>query len=119
MRFEELSNWTVDQLTADIKKGGKFVIFTYTISIIFMTFRRPSDLFYIKSDEIAISNGFGYLFISLLLGWWGFPWGPIYTIQSIWYAFVGKDVTEVVMHDILKNMQNDAPNYYDVDKLMQ
>lgn len=23
------------------------------------------------------------LIISLLLGWWGFPWGPIKTIQSI------------------------------------
>jgi len=36
----------------------------------------------IKSDGELQSLPFTLL--SLLLGWWGNPWGPIYTIQSLW-----------------------------------
>lgn len=117
MKLEELDNWTIEDLEEDISKGGKFVIFTYTISVVLMTFRRPSDLYYIKSDEYSISHGWCYFLLSLLLGWWGVPWGPIYTIQSLWYAFTGKDVTEEVKYDIMQHMQ--VGNYvYDTDKIM-
>ena len=45
MKIEYLEDWTIEELEADIAKGGKFVIFTYAISIILATFRRPSDIF--------------------------------------------------------------------------
>lgn len=101
MKAEELfSTWTVGQLEEDLRRGGKFVVFTYSISIIFMTFRKASSVYYIRSDESAFATGFKYMLISLVLGWWGIPWGPIYTIQSIWYAFTGKDVTEEILNNI-------------------
>lgn len=117
MKLEDLDNWTIEDLESDIAKGGKFVIFTYTISILIMTFKRPSDLYYIKSDEKTIADGWQYFLLSLLLGWWGIPWGPIYTIQSLWYAITGKDVTEEVKYEIMQHMQ--VGNYvYDTDKIM-
>jgi hypothetical protein len=34
----------------------------------------------------------------MLLGWWGIPWGPIYTIQSFWVNFTGgRDVTREII----------------------
>ena len=33
-----------EQINNELKKGGKFVMFSYTISIIIMTFRRNSDI---------------------------------------------------------------------------
>lgn len=106
MKAEELfSTWTVGQLEEDLRRGGKFVVFTYSISIIFMTFRKASSVYYIRSDESAFATGFKYMLISLVLGWWGIPWGPIYTIQSIWYAFTGKDVTEEILNNIREQQQ--------------
>jgi hypothetical protein len=36
--------------------------------------------------------------VSLLLGWWGFPWGPILTIGTITTNFCGgNDVTDAVL----------------------
>lgn len=75
MRLKELENRTVEELESNMSKGGKFVIFTYAISIILVTFRRSSDIYYIKSDEYRISHGFQYLLLSFFLGWCGAPWG--------------------------------------------
>lgn len=97
MTLEEVQKWSDAELSNDIAKGGKFVIYTYVFSCIIMTFKRPSKIYYIPSNKYAISNGYPYLLLSLILGWWGIPWGPIYTIQSIWYGFVGKDVTSEIM----------------------
>lgn len=87
-----------DELNNELKLGGKYVVYTYAISIVVMTFRRSSKrVYFIKHDESAIKHGWPYLLISLFLGWWGIPFGPIYTIQSIYYAFCGKDVTREVI----------------------
>jgi hypothetical protein len=53
----------------------------------------------IRGGESAVGRSFGFSLISLVLGWWGFPWGPIYTISSLVTNLGGgKDVTsEVVM----------------------
>lgn len=96
MEMNELGKWTYGQLDEDIAKGGKFVYFTFTISIFIMTFKRPSKVYYIPSSGSAIAEGWPFLLCSLLLGWWGIPWGPIYTIGSIYTAFVGEDVTKEV-----------------------
>jgi len=119
MTLDSLDNWTVEELHSDINKGGKFVIFTYTISIIFMTFRRPSDIYYIPSGNYAISHGWKYFLLSGLLGWWGFPWGPVYTLQSLWYAFTGKDVTDEVKGEIMQYMRVGNPVDYNTELLLQ
>ena len=92
----DFNQMTIDELHRELMAGGRFVVYTYTISIM-VTFRRGSKIFFIKHDESAIKHGWPYMLISLLLGWWGIPFGPIYTIQSIYYAFTGKDVTREVV----------------------
>lgn len=124
---EVFEKWTVGEIMDDINKGGKFVIFTYCISLVVVTFRRPSDIYYIKSDELTISHGFKYMLLSLILGWWGLPHGPLYTIQSIWYAFFGKNITEEIMADVMQNLQESTdyahnesnPPTYNIDALLQ
>ena len=102
MTLEQVSRWSFADLSEDIAKGGKFVYFTYAISLLIITFKRPSKVFYIPSNSSPISHGWVYLLISFLLGWWGIPWGPIYTVQSIYYAFVGYDVTGEVLKSLTK-----------------
>jgi len=55
--------------------------FTYTISVILMTFRRGAGGIYCSSCRKK--EGLKYTLLSAVFGWWGFPWGPIYTLQAI------------------------------------
>ena len=77
--------------------GGRFVVYEYCVSIVIMTFRRPSDIYFIRAGERSVA-GFGFTLLTLFLGWWGFPWGPIYTIGVlITNLSGGKDVTAEVV----------------------
>lgn len=101
MNPSEYMEMTFDELNEELEKGGKFVMYTYTLSIVIMTFRQPSEhIYFIRHDESAIKHGWPYLLASLFLGWWGIPWGPIYTLQSIYYALAGKDVTAEVINNL-------------------
>lgn len=101
MKPSEYENWSSDQLNEELLKGGKFVVYTYVISILILTFRRRSkNIYFIRHDEMAIKHGWPYLLISLVCGWWGIPWGPIYTIGAFFQAFTGKNVTEDVINHV-------------------
>lgn len=56
-------------------------VFTYVVSIIFVTFRNPIQGIFCSS--CARKAALKASLISAVAGWWGFPWGPIYTIGSI------------------------------------
>jgi hypothetical protein len=54
-----------------------------TVNIgVLLTFRRPSAIHFIRAAEHAGLKSMQYTLLSLIAGWWGFPWGPIYTITS-------------------------------------
>lgn len=98
MTKQEYSKLSDGEILYILDNGGRFVIYTYAISIILMTFRRGSDVYLLRKGESALKHGWPYMLLSLVLGWWGIPWGPIYTIQSIYYAFTGKDVTQEMLN---------------------
>jgi hypothetical protein len=101
MKIKGIQNLSVQQIYDEIQAGGKFVVFDYTISIVVMTFKRPSDIYFIQSNENAIVKGLPFTFISLLLGWWGLPWGLIYTPAALYKNLSGgKDVTTEVFNFI-------------------
>jgi hypothetical protein len=98
MKILGIEGLNEEQLATEIQRGAKFVIYQYCISIVILTFRRPSDIYFIRAGETAVGKGLGFSLISLLLGWWGIPWGPIYTIGSFITNFGGgKDVTQEVL----------------------
>ena len=93
-----LEGLTPEQLQAEVYRGGKFVYFPYVISIVVMTFRRGSDIHFIRAGENAVVKGLPYTLLSLFLGWWGFPWGLIRTPRALYTNLTGgKDVTQEVM----------------------
>jgi hypothetical protein len=94
-----------------LQNGGKFVVYYYTISILIMTFRRGSDIYFLRSNESPIKFGWKFLLLSLFAGWWGFPWGPIYTVQSIYMAFSGKDITKEVMAQFARGLASSDVTY--------
>lgn len=92
-----LENMTINELRNEVSKGGRFLRFPYTISLVLVSFKLSSDVYFVRHNEKAISYGAKYAVINLLLGWWGFPFGLIYTPLCIKGSFVGKDVTKDIM----------------------
>lgn len=82
----------------ELLKGAKFVVFFYTISIFVLTFKRSSDVFLIRPGQSTFFKSLPYTLVSFFLGWWGVPWGFIYTPSSIFTNLSGgKDITQQVM----------------------
>ena len=100
MEIKGIEGLSIQEIRSEIERGAKFVHFTYCISIILMTFRRPSSIYFIRPRESAIRYGWSFLLISLIFGWWGIPWGPIYTLGAIFGAFSGKNLTPEVMSEL-------------------
>lgn len=98
MKILGLGDITFDELQFEIDRGAKFVIFEYCVSILILTFKNPTDIYFIRGGESAVGRSLGYSLVSLVAGWWGFPWGPIYTVSSLVTNLGGgKDVTSEVL----------------------
>jgi hypothetical protein len=98
MKIHGIAGISADQLKFELERGGRFVIFQYAISVIVMSFRRPSDVYFIRSGEGTASKSIGFTILTLLAGWWGIPFGPIFTIQCLLTNLRGgKDVTGQIL----------------------
>jgi hypothetical protein len=98
MRVIGLSGLTQAAVLAELACGGRFVYYEYCISLIFLTFRRGSRVYLLRGSDAGIGKRLGYTVVSVLLGWWGLPWGFILTpLTVITNLMGGKDVTETVL----------------------
>lgn len=70
-----------------------------TYSLIFFTSKSPGA-FKPVCNHCRVTAGLPYSFCTFLLGWWGIPWGPIYTVQSIYRNFQGGVVVPIAGKDI-------------------
>jgi len=92
---------TTDQVMEEVRRGGKFVYFPYVVSIVVLTFRRGSDIHFIRAGENAVVKGLPYTLLTLVAGWWGLPWGIIRTpIAIVNNLSGGIDVTQDVMSSL-------------------
>ena len=89
------------QINRELEQGARFVAFSYCFSIIIMTFRNPTEsVYFVKAGESAIKYSWKYSLLTFLVGWWGIPFGPIYTIGALIRNFKGGyDVTMDVIED--------------------
>jgi hypothetical protein len=98
MKIKNITGLTAADLQQQVSNGGQFVYFSYTISLVVVTFRDTSGVYLIRSGENTAGKSFLFTIVSLLTGWWGIPWGPKFTIQAIRTNLRGgKDVTDEVM----------------------
>lgn len=114
MKIKGIEGMSIQDLQTEVYNGGRFVIYSYCISVIVMTFKRGTDIYFVRANESAVVNGLPWTLLSFLLGWWGLPWGIIYTIGTLATNLGGgKDVTDDVMNFI--NAQTNGP-VFDFDK---
>jgi len=106
MAIQGIGNMSPDQLQFEIQRGAKLVRYQYCISLLLITFRRSSDVYYIPAGESAVRKGLPWTLLTLVAGWWGIPWGPIFSVQSLITNFRGgKDITT----DLSAAMNRPAP----------
>lgn len=79
---------------AESATEGRWVLFEFCISCIAVTFRRTSRPTFIKPGSRAWVHGLPYSLVSLFAGWWGVPWGFVYTPVTIFSNLTGgSDIT--------------------------
>lgn len=86
----------------DILKGGRFVTYHWCLSILVMTFSRVSSVRYVRSWKSGAGRAWFYSSLSMLLGWWGFPFGLVFTPICLWKnGRGGSDVTAEFLTQVL------------------
>lgn len=91
-------------LRKQIDAGARFVCFQCCISFLFVTVRRSSPAIFVAPGESLWRPALRYSLLSLAFGWWGIPWGPIYTLQSLWITLRGgRDVTAEMLERLEKD----------------
>jgi hypothetical protein len=103
MTVRGIENMTLGALVDQVKQGGRFVVFHWTIGLIFKTAQRPSPVYFLRAGAREGRKGFGRTLASLLTGWWAVPFGPIDTIRGIRENLRGgRDVTASVLKTLIR-----------------
>lgn len=90
-----IDDMTPEDVLREVRAGARFVIYHYCISIIILTFKLSSPIYF--EPVHGRTSSWRYTIISFLFGWWGIPWGPIRTVQALNTNFGGGvDVTNQV-----------------------
>ena len=109
-KIQGIEGLTPGELRQQIDIGGRFVYYKYTISALVVTFWRSSDIYFVKANESRVVKGLGWTGLTLLLGWWGIPWGPIRSTMSLWTNLRGgEDVTDKVIGSLRLDGSGVAP----------
>jgi len=92
---------TIAAVRAAVSGGARFLVFPYCESWLIVSFRRVSDPVLVKPGESTLRAAGVPILHSLLFGWWGFPWGPIWTVMTVSRSLRGGiDVTGPLMADL-------------------
>jgi len=97
------SNTTEKEFLAQIQAGKRFVVYHYAMSVVFYSFQHATKIHVVESRGMAVVKGLPWTLLTLLLGWWAIPFGPIYTLISVYWNFSGgTDVSGEILDHIRK-----------------
>ncbi|RYZ18872.1 MAG: hypothetical protein EOP49_49090 [Sphingobacteriales bacterium] len=119
MQIKNIEGLSVAQIRDYVKMGSRFVVFPYTVSIVLATFKRSSSIYFIHPEEKSIKYSYKHILANGVAGWWGLPWGPIYTVQSLYHQLSGgKDITDEVMSHLIQNDPDADTSTYNINGIM-
>ena len=67
-----------------------------------VTYRYSSPVYFLRRNQNAFLKVLPFTIITLLLGWWAVPYGPFYTLATVYRNVVGNCVTDVVMQRLYR-----------------
>lgn len=93
------------EMIFELGRGARFVYFDYVISVLVMTYRRNSPVFFLKPGDNAITWGWRYAMLSFFFGWWGIPHGLICTPGAITRSLRGgHDISAKIKESLQAHM---------------
>jgi len=118
MQIKNIEGLSVAQIKELVNQGAEFVYFPYTVSFVLGTVKRASSIYFIRPYEGKFKYSYKHVGVNALLGWWGIPWGPIYTIGSMYHQLSGgKDVTQAVLSDLIQNDPDADTSTYKINAM--
>lgn len=97
-----LGRLTVGEMRAAVKDGARFIVFEYVLSFVIGVRRRPSAIHFVRPGQSFFWLALPYNLLTLVFGWWSFPFGPAFTIGAVRDNLRGgRDVSAQVIDDIL------------------
>ena len=107
----------------EITPTSKLVRYTFVVSLVVITHRSESRYYFedMEKSKASMAKLFSTLG-SLLFGWRGIPWGPIWTIKAvidnmansdeiIWGSLAGEQLTEEQKNAIRESNRKDELGY--------
>ena len=96
--LEELS---FDELQLKLQEGGRFVCYSVVVSAVVLTSRQATEIYFQRADRYSPAARWVSTLFTFLFGWWGFPWGIIYTPGALLRNLQGGiDVSDEVVATI-------------------
>ena len=83
------SETTIPEQTAHQPPASRRVRFEVCYSVLVATVRWHSAPHDTRSPWHRVRLGLPYALASLLLGPWGLPWGPVWTVVAVWTNLTG------------------------------
>jgi hypothetical protein len=81
--FQGIQGMSEEELKHEVLIGGRFVCYWICFSALLFTCKRPSKTCLVRAGGNRTLKGLPFTLLTLVAGWWGVPWGPIYTIQCL------------------------------------
>jgi hypothetical protein len=87
----------------EVMAGKRYVTYPYVVSILVMSFRRTmGGVRVVETGAWPVGPLFGAALVSGFFGWWGFPWGLVWTpliLHNLWRG--GRDATREILTNIV------------------
>ena len=107
---KDIAGLTAADLESQLAAGGRFVFYEFCISFILLTLRRQSAVCFLRAGDRGIVRGLPYCLLSLFFGWWGVPWGIIYTPLTLFTNVRGGCDVTAQLRDVLARRAEKIPS---------
>jgi hypothetical protein len=103
MKVRGIESMTLGMLVEQVKNGGRFVVFNWSVGLLIKSVQLPSAVYFVPPGGAASRNGFWRSLATLLTGWWAIPSGPLDTIGCLRENRAGgRDITALVLRTLVR-----------------
>lgn len=99
-----------EEIALQLTEGYRLVSYEYCLSFIVVTLKRPTELTLLAPHDSDWGNRILFSTLSFFFGWWGIPWGPIYTVGAIYRNLSGgHDHSQALIDRVLAQSPSGPP----------
>lgn len=56
------------ELSFEVQRGGRFVQYQYCVSAVVITFKRGTDIYFVRAGESKVGKGIGWTLLTFVAG---------------------------------------------------